>query len=656
MENLDLTEGAESDVIIDVEIVESKLNHEPPTVSSTGASPRRPRRRYLKIGAIVIGTVIGWYLTYAFAFALQQFGHTFDRIDAKLMMIGVTLSAIADVIAGYAIARLAGIREYIHVLVAAFFAAILVIVQFAILNAILPQMGIAGAPLFLVLPDCLEVFCMMFIGAFYAVSLRLAVQQRHALFITIHGLVAASLGLVLVCGGLVVLAKSTHFFGNMIVLLPLFYFGFHGLVEGFRWFRGRKWYQPDNRRPIVMLRSFEVDAAKMPLAFWEWFLPWKSLPILLRIHTPLFEEFIVSGFANRGPVFAVANPNYDLFTLGAVRERIPSENWKPVVAEHITDCQLIAVIVGPDEDIIAESGFGWEIREILAKQALEKTVFVFPPSRTEDIQKQWRTLAYHLFEFGLRELPTHAPAEALCAKYQSDGTIRFFTASGRHQHAYRKALKSALIGFPVVQRDKKTVDPQPGIPKINQAHRFSHRFNPTFRAVITFLALSVFLTVNAMAVRDSGSPFDFDDSQYLQKGKMLTVTGVEDTDTVDETNPHEIARLSVWALTQGSAKEMYQSDEPLFRLITGRRHPGEKIYGELEQYERVKLKLRFEGCLSFLGRTNWYYYIVTEDGRHLEGRPYVVVIRSRQYGVCVLAGVIMQDEGERAMPEDLVTE
>src|SRR5262245_16814560 len=88
---------------------------------------------------------------------------------------------------------------------------------------------------------------------------------------------------------------------------------------------------------------------------------------------------IVHGLSHLGPVVAVADPSRSDTRVGAARWRLQDQGWQAFVTSQIDRAHLIVVGVGKTP------GLRWEIDAL--KQlpgALEKTVFVCPPSITRN--------------------------------------------------------------------------------------------------------------------------------------------------------------------------------------------------------------------------------------------------------------------------------
>jgi hypothetical protein len=125
----------------------------------------------------------------------------------------------------------------------------------------------------------------------------------------------------------------------------------------------------DPRPPILFLRSFrddQVTLAEAPLSYaLRFFDPGTQAgtleALLLRVMTPV------------GPLIAVGNPDEPIAPSGAARRYITDLPWEDVLRNLIREARLI--VVGLD----ATPGVRWELNEIAAQAALEKTLVIVRP-------------------------------------------------------------------------------------------------------------------------------------------------------------------------------------------------------------------------------------------------------------------------------------
>lgn len=133
----------------------------------------------------------------------------------------------------------------------------------------------------------------------------------------------------------------------------------------------------DRRPPVLLLRSFADDRIAVAAS-------------LLAADT--FEEVVEACLARYGPVIAVGEPGEEAPPTGASRTYLPHESWRQTVARLIGEARLVVLIAG------TSSGFGWELREVVRRDVLDKTLILFPPAKLWDIDRRWRLVAAGLAE------------------------------------------------------------------------------------------------------------------------------------------------------------------------------------------------------------------------------------------------------------------
>ncbi|WP_262062927.1 YncE family protein [Streptomyces sp. STR69] len=150
----------------------------------------------------------------------------------------------------------------------------------------------------------------------------------------------------------------------------------------------RQQVERDQRPPTLMLRSFADDrrtlrARRLDRA--------SVVERLCMRRFERFEEIAASALSVHGPVVALSQVGEKLPPpLGAVRRSFSMDDWKDRVRELIVQSQLICVTVGRSESLL------WEIRQIRAAGALERTVFLLPPTRRGEQRLRLAVLGYAL--------------------------------------------------------------------------------------------------------------------------------------------------------------------------------------------------------------------------------------------------------------------
>ena len=95
----------------------------------------------------------------------------------------------------------------------------------------------------------------------------------------------------------------------------------------------------------------------------------------------------------------------------------------------------VVLSVGDSEGVVAE------IEAILSSNAIERTVFVFPPLKSGTVQKRWESV-----EHGIRanvHVPKNFDAGACLAAFTRDGRLVAVTAGGAEEADYAAALDVA---------------------------------------------------------------------------------------------------------------------------------------------------------------------------------------------------------------------
>lgn len=132
----------------------------------------------------------------------------------------------------------------------------------------------------------------------------------------------------------------------------------------------------DARPAVLFLRSFETE--QVPLAGAR--LPWTLRGFDPGAEYGTLEEMIVLGMTYLGPVVAVADPSQPVAPVGAARWRLSDDEWQRFVEMQIARARFIVV------GLAETSGLWWEIEALKRSSgALDKTIFVSPPSATRNL-------------------------------------------------------------------------------------------------------------------------------------------------------------------------------------------------------------------------------------------------------------------------------
>ncbi len=190
----------------------------------------------------------------------------------------------------------------------------------------------------------------------------------------------------------------------------------------------------DQRPPVLLLRSFNDDRIKIRArrVFRHSF--FSRLRFGPRDR---FEEVVAWVLWRRGPVTALGEPGARLPPLGATRTFHPDDDWQSAVRDLIDAAAAIVVIVGNTDAL------DWEINQIRARGALERTVFVVPPISGGRQRDRLRLLERKL---GLARVLTRieASTEVLTVQVASHGQWRVNTGRVRDDLSYELAVDRAL--------------------------------------------------------------------------------------------------------------------------------------------------------------------------------------------------------------------
>jgi len=110
----------------------------------------------------------------------------------------------------------------------------------------------------------------------------------------------------------------------------------------------------DRRAPVLFLRSFGEEMAKMPF------------------EGELYEESLVEVFQRLGPVLAVGRPDFRLPDLGAARIYLANEDWQRGVLFLLEHSQIVLLQVAESE------GVAWETEQVLRRTPPERLLLFFP--------------------------------------------------------------------------------------------------------------------------------------------------------------------------------------------------------------------------------------------------------------------------------------
>lgn len=202
--------------------------------------------------------------------------------------------------------------------------------------------------------------------------------------------------------------------------------------------RLREQVEKDERPPTLMLRSFADDrrtlrARRLDRA--------SVLERLCMRRFERFEEVAAAALSAYGPVVALSQVGEKMPPpLGAVRRSFSMEDWKEGVGELIGRAQFICVTVGRSESLL------WEIRQIRAAGALDRTLFLLPPTSRAEQRRRLAVLGYALgIEWG--ELDWTGPGVEVLAVTFRDGRPVVMAGRAPDDVGYEIAVEIAALAF-----------------------------------------------------------------------------------------------------------------------------------------------------------------------------------------------------------------
>jgi hypothetical protein len=144
----------------------------------------------------------------------------------------------------------------------------------------------------------------------------------------------------------------------------------------------------DGRPSMLLLRSFTDDGRRLRSRRLDRASIVERLCIRRRER---FEEVVAFNLARYGAVEGLGEPGQLLPPArGAVRRNFDHSVWQGGVRSLITDARFVCVILGRTESLM------WEIRQIRAAGALDKTIFVLPPTGTLEQRRRLKALSHTL--------------------------------------------------------------------------------------------------------------------------------------------------------------------------------------------------------------------------------------------------------------------
>ena len=357
--------------------------------------------------------ILALFLTHSLSMSLVQiFGLRFELdLPKSIFWFGGLFASVFEIFGGYIAGRMGGRRELLYAGFAGILLAVISQFQLLLLSFFQIEFEIAF-DWSIIAVSSFSSLIFFILGGNYARSIRLASRAKSQRVIQIHGILIMSTGILVL-----IWAVSARFSPwaktqfNILFFIPLLYFGGSTLVAGRRWLHTSSSFLKSSKSKALLLRAFGDDMMDMPLSFSERFRPWVIIPYMLRFYRPNFEEFIVHLASRFGRVVAIADPDNDSFSLGAIRIRaeVGEDGWKEKVSGAIKESTAIIVFCCDSH------GLDWEISEIVRTSSLAKTIFVLPPTIETERRIRWEAVKKTVQESELKmELPEMPNQGACC--------------------------------------------------------------------------------------------------------------------------------------------------------------------------------------------------------------------------------------------------
>ncbi len=143
----------------------------------------------------------------------------------------------------------------------------------------------------------------------------------------------------------------------------------------------------DPRPPLLLLRSFGDDAARLPTLH-----PRRSaLPSLLRLgRGRRFEEVLADVLAGHGPLIAVNPPGMRLPSLGAAKESLSNDEWRYRVDELMGESGTAVFLCTPDS---VNPGLAWELQNAASRLDPARLLLVVGPYPAAEVAARWDRFA-----------------------------------------------------------------------------------------------------------------------------------------------------------------------------------------------------------------------------------------------------------------------
>ena len=289
-----------------------------------------------------------------------------------------------------------------------------------------------------------------------AVSLAITAAIGGAgLFLVLYGLVLVSLGTAPAGAGADSFAGrlglTIAIAGLFVLLLALLPFTLARRL-GMRYLRQQVQQPPfPGAVDVLMLRSFADDRRVLRTHRFD------RASVVERLclrRFERFEEVAASALAVHGPVIAASDPREKLPPpLGAVRRTFANDEWEGRVGELIGEAGLICVTVGRSESLVKE------IKQIRLAGALNKTLFLLPPTGQAEQRRRLAVLG-HALDVKIADLDCPRPCrDVLAVAFPAGRRPVVITGKAQNDIAYECTI--AVWAFSIATGSVATGRPVP---------------------------------------------------------------------------------------------------------------------------------------------------------------------------------------------------
>jgi hypothetical protein len=186
----------------------------------------------------------------------------------------------------------------------------------------------------------------------------------------------------------------------------------------------------DSRAPILLLRSFQDDAAAV-----------ETLGINGKKKLVRIESMLATSIRRcYGPFLAIAQPG-TLKAEGAARDYFQGEEWRTAVTDWMERARLIIVLAG------STPGLQWELKTLVARGHVGKLILLFPPDKAQATRRlQWVRIAF-LGHPGFMQLGRVAADNVLAVHFRPDGRIAVVRGTTDDLEEFEASLHLAVYGL-----------------------------------------------------------------------------------------------------------------------------------------------------------------------------------------------------------------